>query len=175
MNNENERKRRARLTWFDVLLIAAVVLGLAAGILGVRHIGRTSVGEDGYVVYTVMLNAIERESAEMLDRTEGQMVKNGNGTQKMGTVTAVRHVSHQTPSVGNGRVEFVESDVYEDCYVSISSPARERGIDGIRVGDIRIAAGELMSLHLGAFAHVGAQIVSVEWEAADEEATMGAD
>ena len=121
MSNENEKKKRAHLTWFDVLLIAVLALGIATGIFFWRYIGRTSVGADGYVVYTVMINAIERESAEVLDRAEGQTVKNGNGTQTMGTVTAVKHVSHQIPSVGNGRVQFVDSEVYEDCYVSIGS------------------------------------------------------
>ena len=167
---EATRETRKRLNWFDYFLIAALLL-LLLGAVGVGFLfGARSEGDTGQLTYTVVLSGVEFNDPTPLFAI-GDSVKNENGTFVLGKIVGIEKDAHRVPGVRGGRVVFVDASDRTDCYVTVASDAIRRSGDGIRVGDVRMAAGERMNLRFGSFLHYGAQIVHVLWEEDEDEAS----
>lgn len=164
------------LNWFDFFLIILFLLFAVTAFLTNAWLEDRSEGEAGRVVYTVLLNELEASVDVPSHLSDGEAVKNENGTLSLGEIVAVEAKAHQVPDAQGGRVVFVPSSEYVDYYVTVSSNAVRRKGDGIRIGDVRIAAGDGMHLRFGAFMHYGARIIHVRWEELSNEAeTLGND
>jgi hypothetical protein len=169
-------KPNKALNWFDFFLIILFLLCTLTAFLTGAWLGDRSEGEEGRVVYTVLLSEIEASINVSSYLSDGEIVKNENGTLTMGEIIAVEDKAHQVPDARGGKVVFVPSSEYVDYYVTVSSNAVRRKGDGIRIGDVRIAAGDGMHLRFGAFMHYGARIIHVRWEESEYEAeTIGHD
>lgn len=165
---DRREKHRKKWTWFDWLLIGLAIFFLVGGycFFRVRVVGNN--GMQGTVTYTVLLADIEDER---FFNADGQMpfaigdtVKSQNGTAELGAITEISRRVHRMATVKNGRLVWIDSNGRYDYYVTVKSRASHAVGDGIRIEDIRVAAGLRMTLRLGGFLGTGAQVVSVEWE-----------
>ncbi len=153
---------RYRPTSLDILILILPVLLLIAGSVFLFIRGRT-VQTDTTVEYVLRLSGVSEELVENEESpiSIGAPVSNANATVSMGTVQAVAIEPHRTPTVQNGAVIFAEVPHQCDLLVTIRTEARDRGANGLRVGNIRLSAGESGSYHLGSFYAAGAVTVYI--------------
>lgn len=158
-----------RFNWFDWLLLGLILIGIVAGIFIFRFFSKGDAQETGTITYTVIVSSVE---SDLFSEGEdvilvGDQVRSQNGTAVLGEVESFRRVPHQIAAVENGKVVFAQDPHLEDYYVTVRSQATRKTGDGIRVGDIRLAAGMKVTLRIGDFYISSAEMISVEWEAAD--------
>ena len=162
-----------RWTWMDWMLIGLLVVLLIGGGLLVRFLTTRNEGREGVVTYTVLLSDVEE--ARFLDDdgelpfAVGSVVKSQNGTAKLGEITEISRRVHRTATVKGGKLVWIDSEGRYDYGITVRSDASHAVGDGIRVGDIRIAAGMRMTLRLGRFLGASAQVISVDWEDAQDD------
>lgn len=166
-----------RLNWLDWCLLGLLIVGVVGGAFGIFLWKGRSGGERGTVVYTLLLAGMESSVSDPPPLLAGESVKNENGTLSLGRIVSARAEPHRIPTVANGGVVFAETSDRVDYYVTVSASAARGAVSGIRVGDVRIAAGQVMHLRLGHLFCRDAQTVAVEWREvlADEAETVGAD
>ena len=162
---KKETPTRGWLHPIDWLLLSVLVGGI---LLGVYLVGeRRSASEPTVeILYTVCLRAVDTEQAGDGDIhsliTNGASVTNETGTIALGSVTNVTVRPHKTAVVRDGEVVMAELPDRVDLFVSVRAWATEKIGDGLRVNDIRIAAGRTGDFRLGSFYAGGAEIVAVE-------------
>ncbi len=156
-------KSRYRPTPLDVLILTLPVVLLIAGSVFLFIRGRT-VQTDTTVEYVLRLSGVSEELVENEESpiSIGAPVSNANATVSMGTVQAIVIEPHRTPTVQNGAVVFAEVPHQCDLLVTVRAEARDRGANGLRVGNIRLSAGESGSYYIGDFYAAGAVTVYVE-------------
>lgn len=163
MNTKKEKKRRFSLTWVDWVLL---VLGVSVLLLGWRYLrGRQSVALPTVSVeYLLCLPSVKVEDFD--GEVDGLISKSAsvttaNGTASLGRVKRVWSEAHLTPTIKDGAILFVETPGRVDLYVFVEANAVMRQGDGLRVSDIRIAAGGTGDFRIGNFLANGAKVVSV--------------
>lgn len=119
------------------------------------------------VRYTVLAEGVPTDVADANGGWEeliarGASVTTATGTAQLGRVERVRVSPSLSATVRDGRVTLVEAPDRVDVYVTVRAEATVREGDGLRVGDIRIAAGSTGDFRLGAYLAGGARIVSVK-------------
>ena len=160
---------RKRLSWLDWLLIGLLAVAAVGGFFAVRYVLDQTDGANGECLYTVRVAAVD----PMRDRYEelfsvGSAVRSQNGTLRLGEVTEVRREPHRVSYVQEGEIAFAEQIGIYDYYVTIKSASRKRAGDGIRVSDVRMAAGMTLSLRIGDALVEGVQVIFVEWEETED-------
>lgn len=163
MNIKKEKKARFSPTWVDWVLL---VLGVSLLLLGGRYIReRQNVAQPAVSVeYLLCLPAVETNALD--GGIEGLIssdasVTTANGTASLGKVRRVWSEAHVTPTVKDGAIVFTEVPNRVDLYVSVAANAVLREGDGLRVSDIRIAAGCSGDFRIGNYLANGARVVSV--------------
>ena len=156
---------RRRWNWFDLFLAVAFLLA----ILGAFWIARQGLGrrdaELRQYSYTVLLSGMETSAAEQLlscVARNGGGIRNENGTRTLGVTSEIRRAPHVEAVVRSGELTFAEIVGREDVRIVILTDATHRRGDGVRVGDIRIAAGDVLNLRIGGFWARGVLVTSVE-------------
>ncbi len=163
MQSVNEKRRRGVLNWLDWIILACLVAAIASGVLIWRSLRQGGAEEDGTVRYLIVLSDCEWDTLEV-----GSVVRSQNGTAALGRVTEVRVEPHRMLVVrDDALVEAEISDRY-DLFLVVESGARRGAADGIRVSDIRIAAGVRAQLRIGERLVSEAEIVEVEWRETHE-------
>ncbi len=146
---DSEASKKQHLSLVDWLILALVLLLLVGGIRAIRRM-RGDGGETVRIRYTVRLSAIEGD--EGFDAVQiGDAVTSENGTAPLGVVSAIAVRPHLTPSVKSGRVVFVERPGCVDIDLTVTGEGTLRAGDGLRLSDIRIAAGTEGGFRFGAY------------------------
>ena len=159
-----ERERKGlRFSTVDAVIVAlmlAVLVG-AVAIFNRNRQDRANVIEIEYrlllsdmQIYEGLVNPWENWRA-------GDAVYNQNGTAVLGAVECVELLAHREPTVQNGRIVLEAVPDRADVIVSVKALAKERTGDGLRVRDIRIAAGGVGDFQIHSCRLAGAQILSV--------------
>lgn len=163
-----EEKRRP--VWVDWLILALILLVILTAAHYVMQ-RRRAVVPTVSVSYTVLLSGVDVSFVSDGDWTElipiGSAVTSQNGTAHLGNVTSVSQRTHLQATVRDGGVVFAEMPALADLTVTVRAEATEKEGDGLRVSDIRIAAGETGDFRLGSFLASGAKVISVERRAAE--------
>ncbi len=157
-----KREETRRFVWVDWLILFALLLGGVAVALRVRHSLRSAEATQP-IVYTLAFSADAELSWESLV-TVGATVTTANGTATLGEIAAVEERTLRTPLVRDGRVVFVEIPDRMQLVVTVKANAVVREGDGLRVGDIRIAADGVGDFRIGSYLAEGARVLSVQKE-----------
>ena len=153
------------LNWLDWSLIVLAVLSVVCGFFLVRWLSGDASGEEGTVVYTVTVSEIDEQLYEdAVLFSVGDHVTSQNGTAILGVIEEIEKRPHRRISVRNGRVVTVEDDGVFDYVVGVRSVGRRQEGDGIRIGDIRIAAGMNLTLRMGDFHAQNGSVTNLQWE-----------
>ena len=163
MSVGSDKSGRLRLNPLDWLLLGLILLGL---LLGAWYLWRQSRGAGERVELTVLLRlpAVERSLLESADGlfAAGSAVRNGNGTAVLGTVREVRVRERLLPAVREGGLVWAPDPQLADLEVTVRMTAQRQAGNGLRVQDLRIAAGGTGSFCLGNYFAAAAEIVWVE-------------
>ena len=166
MSREIYRKRRLTgADWMILLLVLCIAFGVGYLMLE----GRASAGITETIVYTLCIPAPDPAVAEASGGWDrlipiDSAVTSSNGAIALGRVTALRIEPHTVVAVQNQTIVFPVAEGRVDLYVQISADAIFREGDGLRVGDVRIAAADTGDFRLGGYLARGARVVSVESE-----------
>ena len=157
---KNERSRG--FVWVDWLILAVLLLGGGAIAWRVHRSVRSAQAMQP-IAYTLAFSADSELSWKTL-LPIGATVTTANGTATLGTVAAVEERPLRTPLVRDGRVTLVEMPDRVLLVVSVRADATAREGDGLRVGDIRIAANGVGDFRIGGYLAEGARVLSVQKE-----------
>ncbi|MBE6552861.1 MAG: DUF4330 family protein [Ruminococcaceae bacterium] len=159
---QNDKKQR--LVWVDWILLLFLA---AVGILGAVfwHMRRQSDSPNQPMEYLLCVEKVDSAFYGLPQDASfpikpGATVRNENATALMGRVVEVAFVPHRVPSIKNGDVVLTDLTGYYDLYITVEAEATAKAGDGMRVSDIRIAAGGRGDFRVGGFY---AQNVTVVW------------
>ena len=159
-------KKRRRFSLADLLILILVLLFLSLVFL-IFYRRMAAEGEKKETVYYhVLLSSIDATlfpSSEVIN--VGATVRNENGTAILGSVTKVILEPHLEVRTDGRRVQILENPSKYDLLVHVSCEAVEKEGQGIRVNDIRIAAGEHYCMRFDGFVFDGAHVIFVKREA----------
>jgi hypothetical protein len=79
----------------------------------------------------------------------------------MGYVTSLEVRAHRAAAVREKKLVFIEREGFSDLYITVRGLAVRSEGDCLRIGDIRIAAGETGDFLVGSFFAGNATVVSV--------------
>lgn len=147
------------------LLCVAVFVGVAFFVSG--RIGEKA--EERTFLYTVRLEGIEVGDAvggtDLVSLIPvGCSVYSENGTAPLGIVTQVTVTPHMRAALDRDKVVFVAHPDRVDVDVIVRASGVARDGDGLRVSDIRIAAGASGGFRIGGYYAAQATVVFVDVE-----------
>lgn len=149
----------------DWLLLAVLAAGILLGVYLIRQRGQAA-EPTVEILYTVRLSSVDAAQTENGDFStlipSGASVTNETGTVSLGKVTEVRVRPHRTAAVRDGKVVMADVPDRVDLFISVRAWATAKTGDGLRVGDIRIAAGRAGDFRIGSFYAGGAEVVAVQ-------------
>ena len=163
----NEKQEGLRWNLADTLLVLLVLAALVAvGVYLWQRRGRSL----PTVAVTYLLRVPDRE-VELLEGEEGILahipqgaaVYSQNGTARLGTVERVWVEPSMRPSVRDGLPTVTEDPFHRHLCVTVRGNGLQRAGDGLRIRDIRIAAGMRGDFCLGGYFAENAEILAV-WE-----------
>ena len=164
---KKDRDGKSGRNWFDRVLFLLLAGGIILAFFAVRYLRTHDRSEWGTLTYTVQLSNVDvrayGEDSTIL--REGDRVRSQNGTVVLGTVTSLERRPHRETVVENGTLSTVELPTRADFLITVTASASRRSGDGIRVGDIRIAAGSEMTIRVGDFLASSVVVTRVDWEA----------
>ena len=152
-----------RFTWVDWTLLSLALL-LLCGILGGMLWLRPRKSEKSQILYTVFLPGVR---AQWLGDGEpalriGLPVTSENGTAPLGTVIGITSAPGTVTHYLNGSVWEEERPGSLDLLVEVQGEGNVIPGEGIRICDIRIAAGGEHVLRVGSYYFPKAIILKVE-------------
>ena len=151
-----------RMNWFDWLLVSLVGLAIAAGFLGVRWVVGRAEGESVAVTYTLLLRDWQFSAPAV-----GDDVCSQNGTVALGEVVEVQAFPHRFSAIKEGEIVIATAEDRWDYLLTVRAEGSLRAEDGLRVGDVRIAAGMTVGMRIGNLLVTQAKIGTADWEASD--------
>ena len=161
MKRKEESKRLHAADWIlIVLVLAALVL---PGIYVVWH--RNGVGETVELRCLVCVRAVEDSLLELHEGgliRKGALVMNGNGTAVLGVVESVEIREHGKPVLRDDVPVWETVSGVSDLEITVRMTGVRREGDGVRVKDLRMAAGGSGSFRFGGYYAEKAEILSVE-------------
>ena len=163
---KRERRVGKRLTgadWTILALTACVAIGGGYWATG-RYASEPTTEP---IAYTLCISALDPRLLENAGEWETLIPKNApvtssNGAIALGKVVSLRVEGHPSITVQKGKLIFSSDERLVDLYVRVSADATSREGDGLRVGDVRIAAADTGDFRVGAYLAHGARVVSVE-------------
>ncbi len=164
MGHESETKNRlllSKLDWFLILLTAFAVV--SGGVFLYQK--KQAVVPTVEIQYALLISdlAVREDGKQLWEYfEEHSAVYNQNGTAKLGNVLSVDVREHYAPILSEGRVVLAPRSGRVDVIVSVKALAHIREGDGLRVEDIRIAAGGMGDFRIGECQVQGVQILSVK-------------
>ncbi|MBQ8310603.1 MAG: DUF4330 family protein [Clostridia bacterium] len=152
---------RHGMTAVDWLLCAL----LAAGAMTLTWYALRARGADAKtatVSYTVRIAGAD---ATLFDASPtispGDAIFSENGTLPLGTVTELHTRPHRRTVVRDGEIQLADVPQRIDIDVTVSATGSYTAGLGWRISEIRIAAGEMGSFHIGAYYATQAEIIGV--------------
>ena len=164
MHDQNKEKRR--LTWVDwmLILLSLALICFGAWFLLRRYRAATPTVEIRYLICVKGVDVDDGTGAWERLIPIGARITSSNGTAELGRVTAIALQPHLVASAKNGKVVFLDHPQKTDLLITVNARATDGGADGIRVRDIRVAAGEVWDLRVGDYYATGADLVWVSTE-----------
>lgn len=156
-----ERKKWNVLDWILLVLATALLFG-AVGYVWYR---RSMPGEQPEVRCVIRLPAVDRAEWEAYYASAvvaGSTVRSENGTLALGTVQSVSPKEHTEAVLRKDNVVWEPVPELADIELEVRMHGTLTAGQGVRVGDLRIAAGGSGSFRIGGYFAAGAEIVSVE-------------
>ena len=158
------RTERKRLNLLDWILLALILLGILLAVWYFwQH--RRAAREGVELVVVMRIPAVERSFLSQSGGepfAAGSVVRSENGTSALGVVQSVSLREHMTALVRDGALLW-EADPYLcDIEVTVHMNALRQGSHGLRVHDLRIAAGGSGTFRFGGWFAAGTEIISVE-------------
>ena len=166
---KEKRERYHRMSWIDWLILPALLLLIFVG--WKYWLSRRSASIPNLdMTYTVLVSGVDDRIALTNGGWKdlipvGARITSENGTAELGRVTALEIKPHMVATVSDGRIEFIPSLGFSDLEITVRAKATRRNGDGLRVQDIRIAAGVSGDFRVGGFLASHACIVHVSLEA----------
>lgn len=163
MNDEKRRERRS-LSAADALWILVTVVGLVLIFLCMLH-AKGSDGEMCQVRYVLRVHGVDAallEAAEESLIPIGGEVRTGNGTAVLGRVESVTAEKEKQVALHGGDLHFAEVPDTVVLEIAVSGEAKAVRGDGLRISDVRIAAGSVGDFRIGAYYASRASVVYVE-------------
>lgn len=161
MTKKRETRRLHAADWILIaLVLGALVL---VGIYAVRR--RNGVGETVELRCLMRVSAVEDSLLELHEGgliRKGASVMNGNGTAVLGTVESVEIRAHEAPVLRDGVPVWEAVAGRSDLEITVRMTGVRREGDGVRVKDIRMAAGGYGDLRFGGYYAEKVEILSVE-------------
>ena len=161
-----EKNLTRRLNWVDWVILAAL---LAGALFGIRWgmVRRQTATPSQTIQYCICVSAVDPEIAETAGGWPALVpldapVTSANGAISLGRVTRTWEQAHLEDVVRDGEVVFEAREGVVDLYVEIQADAIAREGDGLRVGDVRIAAADTGDFRVGGYLARGARVVFVE-------------
>ena len=151
-----------RFTVVDLALLVLLCLILLGGggiVLG----RRLQQPPQKTVTYTLLVRGLESD-VEASGISVGDAVYSENGSTRMGQVSAVSVRAHLQPVWDGERVVIEASDERYDLFVTVEALGQRTQTMGVRVSDIRVAAGGVGAFCVGRVYLSHAEILSVEVE-----------
>ncbi len=155
MNNNyfvGEKDRRS-LQWWDWLTVGLALLFFIGALGFYLYSKRTPSGEEE-ITCVLLVSEVERSvwetQGESLIRV-GDLLRCQNGTVIMGTVEEVRVKPHRYATVWNEKTSWEEHPYLLDVEVTVGMRVRPKDGDGLRVGDLRVAAGSVGEYRFGGY------------------------
>ncbi len=161
----DENSTRQGLRSVDWLLLAVLLAAVLLGSYLIRRRGQAD-APTVEIFYTVCVSSVDVAQSENGDFADlipkGAAVTNETGTVTLGRVTDVTVRPHRTAAARDGEIVMAESPNRVDLLVRVRAWATVRTGDGLRVGDIRIAAGRAGDFRIGALFAGGCEVIAVE-------------
>lgn len=161
----NKRKpARRRLNWVDWILLGLAFFALlTAGRYFWRR--RTAANREAEVyclmrVPSVDGSLLQSNGGELIP--EGSVVRSENGSTALGSVCTVAVKAHMTATLQDGEVVWQTDPAFADLEILVKMHAVVQPENGLRVQDLRIAAGGRGNFCFGNFFAAGAEMISVE-------------
>ena len=169
MHTHDQQKEKHRPTWVDGVLILLV---LAVAFLGARFLYRRyrAASPTVDVQYLLRITGVETDIADAAGGWEmmipiGASVTSSNGTAELGSVVGIEVTPHTVAVAEDGKVVFADHPLRRDILITVRAAATLTEGDGIRVRDIRVAAGETWDVRVGGYYATGVEILWVGSEA----------
>lgn len=164
MTLKKQKQERKKLNGMDYILIflALVLIAGAGGYAWYRL--RAPEAEQEFIC-VLRIPAVERADWEAYGASmvmEGCKVRSENGTVVLGTVRSVELQPHMQAVVEQETVVWRELPALADIELEVRMMGALRPGSGVRVKDIRIAAGGRGSFRFGGYFAAGTEILSVE-------------
>ena len=150
-------RSRTKLRLLDWLILLAVLLGVALFAMFFRS--QASAGEAELTAEYVLLLPPDEKNPQIMP---GTVVKNENGTVTLGKVTEVRILPYREPFLRDRKIVYGEVGDLKAAEVSVMTVVSRRAGQGLRAGEIRIAAGSIGNFRLGNRFISGAKVLSVQ-------------
>jgi hypothetical protein len=166
MNNRyvNE-KDRMTLRWWDLLTVSLAILFFLGALGFYFYSGRAS-SEKEEITCVLLITEVEKRAWEERGGEwirEGDPLRNQNGTVLLGEIEAVSARPHRYAAVRENTPSWEEHPYLVDLEVTVRMRARPKEGDGLRVGDLRIAAGSTGDYRFGGYL-AKAELVEVRRE-----------
>jgi hypothetical protein len=152
--------------WVDWALILLALAAIGGGIWLWRARSRAA-DPTLKIEYVIKITGISNDYATenggwdaLLPR--GAQVTTANATAALGVVESVERRPHLEAGVRGGKLVFAECADRSDLYVTVRGDAASRIGDGIRISDVRIAAGGVGDFRIGSLYAPRAIIISVQ-------------
>ena len=164
MTLKKQKPERRCLNWLDWILLGLALAGLLAA--GWYFWRRRTAADRGVEVYCIMrVPSVERSllqsnGGELI--AAGSVVRSENGTAVLGSVRAVAVKEHMTAALRENTVEWQADPAFADLEVLVKMNAVVQPGNGLRVQDLRIAAGGRGNFRFGNYFAAGTEIISVE-------------
>ena len=164
MTLKKQRKDRHALNLLDWLLLFLALGGLLVAGWYVWH--RRSAAENRMdILCVIRIPAMERSFLQGYGEDlipGGSILRSENGTETLGYVQSVIIRDHMTTVLRNGEVVWENDPSLADVEVMVRMRATAEAGKGLRVGDLRIAAGGTGNFRFGNYFMAGTEILTVE-------------
>ena len=167
---EIKEEKRAGFSWVDWLLLGLLIAALSLGGFYLYSRVKGAAKQSIVVEYELLISNIETptDADPTVPILVGTRVCSENGTTDLGEVRSVSVRPHLSAVLyDDGSLAMEEVEGRADLLVIVRAYGEDHANEGLRVNDIRIAAGSFYTVRIGQYLAVGAELLWVETEEAE--------
>ena len=151
--------KRIGITPLDWLLLGGALLALAVTV-GYAWYTEREAPPNIEIECVFLIDGVERQWLEQygMPTERGDGVRSENGTILLGKVISVEERSHLRLTVSEGELIWEEHPYLTDLAVTVRMTVTDVEGDGLRAGDLRMAAGRFGNYRFGSYLAKGEMI-----------------